>query len=210
MELLRSIISLFLSISPFPIDKLLSIVSSLFSILKSIFPSSRKDAYPQSEPQTKEEEEVALKRLEEAHQRLRAKEEKLKRLEEAYHRLGTISQQCSLANAETMCQLEVTASDFTYKTFFPLCEEVSQVQKLAAVYEPSLREDADELYGQLSVFWNCFRNVIRLSYGDEKADAYAKNSAYQLTIDASYEVGRIVRALQLRIRELSDQYRTDG
>lgn len=139
---------------------------------------------------------------------LREKEKTLalERLAKAHRLLSTIGREFSLTSLDIIWRAEMKDSEYDQR-YLSVCDEVDELRVIADLYETSLSEDVEKLYGQMSIFWGNFKNVLRLTSLGEQVDH--RTSCFEKAHAAAMDIGGQAHSLKFKLTELGNRYRTD-
>ncbi|MBI4985546.1 MAG: hypothetical protein HZC24_09455 [Rhodocyclales bacterium] len=131
----------------------------------------------------------------------------LERLAVAHRKLNIIGREFSLTSLDINWRAEMKDSEYDQR-YLSVCENVDELRVIAGLYETSLIEDVEKMYGQMNIFWGNFKNVLRLTNLGEKVDH--TTSCFQQAHATAIDIGRQAQALKSKLSELARRYRTDG
>lgn len=131
----------------------------------------------------------------------------LERLARAHHQLSAIGREFSLTSLDIIWRAEMKDSEYDQR-YLSVCEEVDELRAIAGLYETSLSEGVEKLYGQMNVFWGNFKNVLYLTARGEKVDH--TTSCFQDAHAAATDIGSRALALKSQLGDLARRYRVDG
>lgn len=131
----------------------------------------------------------------------------LERLSKAHRLLSAIGREFSLTSLDIIWRAEMKDSEYDQR-YLSICEEVDELRVIAGLYETSLSDDVEKLYGQMNIFWGEFKNVLRLTSLGENVDH--RTSCFEKAHAAATEIGSKARTLKFELTELANRYRTDG
>jgi hypothetical protein len=131
----------------------------------------------------------------------------LERLAKAHRLLSTIGREFSLTNLTIIWRAEMKDSEYDQR-YLAYCEEVDELRVIAGLFETTISEDVEKLYGQMNIFWGNFMNVLRLTSIGEKVDH--NTSCFQIAHETASDIGGLVGAIKSRLTELATRHRNDG
>ena len=129
-------------------------------------------------------------------ERLRA----LKKLTTAHRLLSNVAREFSITNLQIIWQLQMSEAEYDQK-FMTACNAIDELRAFADLHEASLSTGAEKIYGQMSIFWGNFRNVLRLTKLGEKVDH--QTPCFNNSHDAVKEIAKAVNGLKGQISSLA-------
>jgi hypothetical protein len=129
------------------------------------------------------------------------------RLAEAHRKLNIIGREFSLTSLNINWRAEMKDTEYDQR-YLSVCEEVDELRVIISLYEPSLSEDVESLYGQMNIFWGNFNNILYLTSLGKKVDHTM--SCFQNAHATAEGIGRQVRTLKFSLNECANRYRANG
>lgn len=124
----------------------------------------------------------------------------LERMAKAHRQLSVISREFSLTSLDIIWRAEMKDSEYDQR-YLSICSEIDELRVIADLYETSLSEQTEKLYGQMNVFWGSFKNVLYLTARGEKVDH--RTPCFQSAHAAATEIGRQASDLKSQLAKLS-------
>lgn len=129
------------------------------------------------------------------------KKHMLERLSKVHRQLNTIEREFSLTSLVIIWQAEMSSSEYDQR-YLSICEKIDELRATIDLYEPSLSEKVEKLYGQMNIFWGNFKNVLHLTTRDEKVDHMTP--CFQKAHLAAEEIGQHTRSLKSQLSRLAN------
>lgn len=131
----------------------------------------------------------------------------LDRLATAHRQLSIIGREFSPTTLDIIWRADMKDLEYDQR-YLSLCQEVDELRAIAGLYETSLAEDVEKIYGQMNIFWGNFKNLLRLTSLGEKATPSI--SGLDKSHAAAREIGDRTTSIKRQLTELAKRYRTDG
>lgn len=131
----------------------------------------------------------------------------LDRLATAHRQLSIIGREFSLTTLDIIWSADMKDLEYDQR-YLGVCQEVDELRAIVGLYETSLAEDVEKIYGQMNIFWGNFKNVLRLTAQGEKVTPNI--SGLEQAHAAAREIGERTNYIKRQLAELSKRYRTDG
>jgi hypothetical protein len=185
-----------------------SIFTSIVAALSALFGVAL-TSFVQSRTQRNNQQfQYALER--ERREREKAEKERalaLDRLATAHRQLSVIGREFSLTTLDIIWRADMKDLEYDQR-YLGVCQEVDELRAIADLYETSLAEDVEKIYGQMNIFWGNFKNVLRLTSLGEKVTPNI--SGLEQAHAAAREIGERTNSIKRQLTNLAKRYRTDG
>ena len=175
--------------------------SALFGVALTSFVQSRTQ-------RSNQQFQYALER--EKRESERAEKERalaLDRLATAHRQLSIIGREFSLTTLDIIWRADMKDLEYDQR-YLSVCHEVDELRAIAGLYETSLTDDVEKIYGQMNIFWGNFKNVLRLTSLGEKVTPNI--SGLDKAHAAAREIGEKTTSIKRQLSELAKRYRIDG
>lgn len=131
----------------------------------------------------------------------------LERLAKAHKLLSTIGREFSLTNFDILWRGDMKDSEYDQR-YLSFCAEVDELRVIAGLFETTVSDEVEHLYGQMNIFWGNFMNVLRLTRLGKKVDH--TTPCLQIAHKTANDIGNLVTEIKSRLTRLAIRYRKDN
>lgn len=128
----------------------------------------------------------------------------LERMAKAHRQLSVIGREFSLTTLDVIWRARMRDSEYDQR-YLSICQEIDELRVIAGLYETTLSDDVEKLYGGMNRFWGNFKNVLYLTEQGKVVDH--TTPCFQHAHAAAADIEEQVLALKSRLAELSHRCR---